>query len=129
MAQYVTLGARKARGVADSSGNNKGNWTATFDDALLSVKCPYYECYKIIVHGAPASTFDVFINENEWDTSVAGDVNSWDPNEPMPLRPGEALYFYYSDPTTDGNPPSVTIWLRYDASIPANQSAGFYGAE
>jgi hypothetical protein len=115
---YRTLGSRQTLGQADTTGNNTGNWTVTFDPNLLNANIPEFECWKIVVKGAAATaTFDVFVNGNQWDISVYAKQNSWDPVQPMILRPGDTLYFYYSTASSDGNQPNITIWLRYDVAL------------
>lgn len=125
MATYIPLGARYAQGKADTGQINNGNWTVTFDSTILSNLLPVSEVYHIVVQGAASgSTGKVFIDNNQWDIVPACDINSWDPNEPLPLKPGQTLYFYISTSATDNNQPNVTIWLRYDRDIPANLAAG-----
>lgn len=121
MTNYVELGPRgpmvgKPDSLADGSGFNAGNWTVAFhpDDLNVSTQIQYFEVYKMIVHGAPGSTFDVWVDNHEWDTAVYGQQNAWDPQQPLKMQQGQTLYFLYSNPATDNNPPSVTIWLRYD---------------
>lgn len=115
---YVTLGARTAVGAADTTGQNKGNWTVQFAPKDLAVTQTEFEVYKIIVTGsAPSATFNVFVDAKQWDTSVYGANNSWDPVQPMPVRYGETVYFYYSSAATDGHKPQVTIWLRYEPAL------------
>lgn len=118
---YVELGSRTAKGVADTTGNNTGKWTVTFTPVELSVNIPYFEVYKVIIHGAANSTMNWFVDNNQWETTVAADDNAWDPAQPLLMMPGKNMYFYWSDPTTDNTPPTVTIWMRYDPSIDANQ--------
>lgn len=117
MANYIELGPRgPVNGAADNTGLNPGNWTIALDPAVLSVSTEirYFEVYKMIVHGAPGSTFNVYVDRNEWDTAVFGQQNSWDPIQPLKMQNGQTLYFMYSDPVSDGTPPTVTVWLRYD---------------
>jgi hypothetical protein len=129
MTTYVPLGARPANQsqgqvTADQTGNNPGNWTVQYNPNDLNVPgVPYFEVCHIVVNGAPGSSFTLWIENYQWDAQQNGFQNSWDPSVPLPLRPGQRLFFYYSDPVTDGLPPSVTIWLRYDADIPANKAA------
>ena len=123
---YRTLGSRKATGAADTTGTNPGNWTVTFDPGLLNVTIPEFEVYKIIVGGAgPTATFNVFVDAQQWDTAVYAVHNSWDPTQPLLVRSGQYLYFYYSTPSTDGNQPSITVWLRYDVTL-TDVFAGLY---
>lgn len=115
---YVTLGARgPVTGKLDTSGHNPGNWTVAFPADILSVNTSQYEVYKMIVQGAPSSTFNVFVDTWQWDTAVYGTQNSWDPSQPLIMRPGQTLYFCYSDPVSDKTPPVATIWLRYDPGV------------
>lgn len=128
MTTYVPLGARAASATtgqvaADNTGNNPGNWTVTFTAQDFNSSLPYIEVCHIVVNGAPGSSFTVWIENYQWDANQNGASNSWDPAVPLPLRPGQRLFFYYSDAATDGNPPNITIWLRYDADITANRNA------
>ncbi len=117
-AGYVDLGPRgPVTGKADTTGFNRGNWTISFPPEVLTCNVPQFEVYKMIVSGAPNTTFDVYRENKLWDTAVYGTKNSWDPQQPLILIPGQSLYFLYSDPTTDNSPPVATIWLRYNADL------------
>jgi hypothetical protein len=123
MSTFVNLGSRMVTGAADQTGRNIGKWTVAFSPDIINVNLPYCEVSHIVVNGAPGSQFTVWIDAQQWDTNQLGAANSWDPSVPLPLRPGQFLYFFYSDADTDSNPPVVTIWLRYDQDIAANNSA------
>lgn len=124
MTTYVDLGSRgPVKGAADTSGLNPGNWSITFDPATLAVSLPQFEVYKMVVSGAANTTFKVYRESKQWDVGVYGTLNSWDPQQPLLMHDGETLLFAYSDPVTDGTPPSATIWLRYDQDIQANKEA------
>lgn len=115
---YITLGSRGPQiGKADTTGLNKGNWTIAFPPEIINVNVPQFEVYKMIVAGAANTTFNVFVDSHQWDTGIFGQQNSWDPTQPLIMRPGETLYFMYSDPVSDGTPPVCTIWLRYDTQF------------
>jgi len=115
---YVTLGSRSAKGAADTTGQNKGNWTVQFAPKDLNVTETEFEIYKIVVTGAASSaTFNVYVDAQQWDTAVYATNNSWDPTQPMPVRYGQTVYFYYSSASSDGHQPSVTVWLRYDPAL------------
>lgn len=118
MTSYVDLGTRgPITGKLDVTGRNSGNWTVIFTPDILSCNVPQFQVYKMIVKGAPSTTFDVFVENKQWDTAVFGQQNAWDPVQPLTMRPGENLYFFYSDATSDNTPPVVSIWLRYDADL------------
>ncbi len=115
---YQTLGSRSAKGAADTTGQNRGNWTVTFDPNLLNVQVTEFEIYKIIVKGAASTaTFDVYVDAQQWDIAVYAKQNSWDPVQPMLVRFGQTVYFYYSSASSDGNQPLVTAWLRHEVSL------------
>lgn len=112
---YAGLGPRRVQGVS----KDNINWTVTFDPSVFSVAdaIPFFEVYKIVVSGAAGSTFTVFIESYQWDTSEFGQDNAWDPNEPPLLQPGQTLYFYYTYVSANATPPVVTVWLRYDKAL------------
>ncbi len=115
---YQTLGSRAATGAADTTGQNPGNWTVQFAPKDLAVTVTEFEVYKIVVtKAAQTATFDVFVDSKQWDTSVYATNNSWDPSQPLIVRYGETIYFFYSTASSDGKMPHVTIWLRHEVSL------------
>jgi len=114
----VTLGSRgPVTGAADTTTKNPGNWTIAFTPDVINVNVPQFEVYKMVVSGAEDTTFNVYVDSWLWDVGIYGALNSWDPTQPLILRPGQALYFAYSDPVTDGTPPVATIWIRYNTDL------------
>lgn len=115
---YKTLGSRgPVTGLLDTSGHNPGNWTVAFTPDIIHITQFQFEVYKIVVKGAPNTTFDVYVELYQWDTAIYGTKNSWDPSQPLIMRPGESLYICYSDAVADDIPPQATIWLRYDPDL------------
>lgn len=115
---YITLGSRgPLTGVKDNTGFNTGNWTISFTPDIINVNVPQFEVYHMVVKGAANTTLTVYVDLAQWDIATYGTLNAWDPEQPLILKPGQTLYFYYSDPVTDATPPVATIWLRYDPSI------------
>lgn len=115
---YVGLNARTAKGAGDTTGVNPGNWTVQFSPQVINVNVPHFELYKLVVKGAAGTaTFDVYVNTNQWDTAVYAVHNSWDPQQPLLLTPGDTVYFYYSTASSDGNQPVITAWFRYDPAL------------
>lgn len=114
----IGLGARKATGAADTTGNNPGNWSVVFDPQTINVNVAHFELYKLVVTGAAnTATFNVYVNTNQWDTAVYATNNSWDPQQPLLLTPGDTVYFYYSSASSDGHQPVIYAWFRYDPAI------------
>lgn len=104
------LGPREQTGAKDQQ--NKvaaGNWTVTFAPKDLQFNVSVAQVFHIAVNG-PGGYFLIYINEDFWDAVSYGGVNSWDPSEPMWVRPGDNVYFYWS--LSSGTAPVVTIWLR-----------------
>ena len=126
MSTFVSLGSRgPVVGVADMTGLNPVNWTIQFDPATINCNVPFFEISHIVVNGAPGSTFTVWLDSRQWDSTQTGQQNGWDPAVPLPLKPGQYVYIMYSNKDTDGFPPMATIWLRYDQDIIANRNNVF----
>lgn len=123
MTTYIELGQRTVVGKADTTGNNSGKWTIVFDQAVLNTNMPYYEIYHVVIHGANGSSMNWFVEQTQWETTVAADDNSWNPTQPLLMRAGQNIYMYWDDPVTDNTPPTATIWMRYDRDIDANERA------
>lgn len=114
----VTLGSRgPVTGAVDTTTFNPGNWTVAFTPDIINVNVPQFEVYKMVVAGASDTTFNVYVDNYLWDVGIYGTLNSWDPTQPLIMRPGQSLYFCYSDPVTDETPPVCTIWVRYNTDI------------
>ena len=116
---YRTLGYRRATGAADTTGNNKGNWTVQFTPALVNVTVTDFEIYKLILKGsAQTASFDIYIDGGQWDTNVYAAQNSWEPSGGlMLLRSGQTVNLYYNSASSDGHQPVVTAWFRYDVAL------------
>lgn len=104
------LGPRALTGAADQ-GNliAAGNYTVQFASKDLNFTVVLAQVFHIAMNG-PGGYVLIYINEDFWDCVSYGGINSWDPSEPMLLRPGDTLTFYWSVST--GSAPMVTIWLR-----------------
>ena len=124
MADYITLGSRVVTAAADLTGRNTGNYTNWFTPAVLDVDVPYYECYHILFTGAALlAQTTIWIGTAQWSFAVAGFGGGaeWDPANPMLLRPGDDVFFFWNTASTSASVPMVTMWLRFDTSIPANK--------
>jgi hypothetical protein len=96
--------------ISPAGRTNAGNWTATFDSPDIGIFLPEFDCYHIVIKGGPAgSTFDIYVNNNLYDSVTPGDTNSWDPNHPMKLSNGDSVIFYWNAGT--GTAP--TVWLYF----------------
>lgn len=108
------LGKFQRTGATDASNPVlAGGWTITFRPAdLPRVEA---EVYHIAVQGPSNSQFQVWIDTTFYDNVVRGDINSWDPSQPMHVRPGDTILFYYNTAATPA--PKATIFLRETSPI------------
>lgn len=105
---YQDLGSRQGIGTINSAVNS-GNWTVEFDPKDVASQ-QLAEVYHMTISGPSGSTFTIYRGTQFWDNVARGDINSWDPTQPLPMRPGDSLFFYWS--TNVPPAPVVTIWLR-----------------
>jgi hypothetical protein len=90
-----------------------GGWTIEFSPAdLPKVVC---EAFHMAVQGPPSSQFQVYIDNTFYDNVVRGDINSWDPSQPMLLRPGDTVFLHYN--TASGTAPKATLFLREPSPV------------
>jgi hypothetical protein len=75
-----------------------------------------FECYHIAIQGPAGSTFQVYVGTDFYDYVARGDINSWDPSQPMKLTSGSTVYFYWSVGT--GTPvPVVTMFFQEASAL------------
>lgn len=113
-------GPRRAVAAVDQTGNNAGNWTAQFTPADMAIHWTMYEVYKMIVNIADSAgvvNFTVFIGQHQYEGFQTSGTASWSDAQPMRVDGGETLYFYFTEPSSDGTPPSVTIWTQVDTDV------------
>ena len=104
------LGPRRLVGIASATNPVfAGGWTAAFTPAEIAVP-GHCECYHIAFKGPVLSSVEVWLDETFYDIAARGDKNSWDPNQPMYIRSGTTVFFYWSSNVAPA--PHVTIFLR-----------------
>jgi hypothetical protein len=116
---YASLGPRTAVAVPDATGNNPGNWTIAFTEAVIAVHVPVFEIYHVGLRDAPAgASAQLYLGAFFWGFTApgAGGGAEWDPNQPLLMQPGQELYMYWDAPAS-GKPPSASIWMRYDITM------------
>lgn len=92
-----------------------GVWECVFNAADLGITLPSYECYRIVISNGPAgSTFNIYLNNQLWDSVFPGDNNSWDPNNQMPLGQGDNLTFVWNL----GSGTGPYVWLYFQETSP-----------
>lgn len=114
--------------AADKTGFNTGNLTAAFDVGVLGTMPPIYEWFRGTTAGPTPSQLPVpaqasiYLNNQavSFTYPVGGSVFS--PSQPVPMRDGDSLYFYWNLASSTAVPPVVTLWFRYDTDIPENRN-------
>lgn len=121
---YAPLGARPVVAVADTTGQNTGNWTAMIDNSVISTNVPYFELYHLYIKSPVLSSAqtsaEVMLNQNFWDATLVAQLNSWDPSQPMLLTPGDTIYVLFDVPISETPAPIVYAWFRYDTAVLTN---------
>jgi hypothetical protein len=108
----TSLGSRNAVGFLDPANvNGAGNWTVRFRPDDLNIPGEF-EVYHISLRG-PGGFFDVYIDDAFYSTAIRGDRNEYDPTQPMILREGQTVYFYWTIAT--GTAPKVWVYCRTGA--------------
>lgn len=109
------LGSRNAQGAVDKMNLfGAGNWTVTFTPQIINVQVAC-EVHHIAISGPAGSSFQVYQDTTFYDYVARGDINSFDPSQPMPLNPGQTLYFYWNSALSPA--PNVTIFLRATSTL------------
>lgn len=97
-----------------------GGWTIKFAPADIGIRIRS-EVYHIAIKGPIPSKFEVWIDTTFYDNVKRGDVNSWDPNQCMPVDPGATIFFYYNTaaltPAPANSPPKATLFFREPSPI------------
>lgn len=114
--------------AADTTGRNTGNLTTAFTQQQLGTMPAIWEWFHATYGAAdPTKTLTpapvaIYRNTNQLISfSFANGGSEWDPSQALVFRQGDELYFYWQLASSVTPVPAVTIWLRYDADLPANR--------
>jgi hypothetical protein len=116
---------------ADRTGLNSGNLTAAFTTGVLGTMPPVWEWYRASIAAQqrtqtfPPAPCSVYINLSKpvsFTYPVGG--TEWDPSQPVQLRSGDELYFFWQLASSTTPVPVVTLFFRYDAALAANKPYG-----
>lgn len=115
----------------DTTGVNSGNYTAAFTSNVLGTMPAIWEWYHGIIDTQSGALFtpapcNIRVNQLKPVSFTYPDGGTeFDPSQPIEFRQGDELYFFFQLASTNTPAPRVTLYLRYDLSLPANQ--GFRG--
>lgn len=115
--------------AADTTGANKGNLTAAFTTNVLGTTPPVFEWFRAMVGTAtPGQTFTpascgIYLNiRKPVSATYPAGITEWDPSQPIPMRSGDELFFFWALASSVTPAPLVTCFFRFDVDIPANRS-------
>ncbi len=108
------IGERRSRPatISNDDVNPYGNgfWRIEFTPADFALGTNTFEVYHIYLEGPQGSTFRVVVNTRPYSTSQRGDLNEWDPNNPLTMYGGQSLNFYWNSSATPA--PLVVLSLQ-----------------
>lgn len=115
--------------AADQTGVNPGNYTAAFTTGILGTMPAVYEWFRCNIDTeTPGATFapapcSIRLNiRRPVSSTYPVGVTEWDPSQPIPMRNGDELYFFWQLASTSTPAPLVTCYFRYDTDIPSNRA-------
>jgi hypothetical protein len=118
----VDLGpSQLIKATPDTTGHNSGNWTLVATEQLLNCKVAQAEIYQISIDGPVGSSFTVFRNTVRWNTVLQGWSNSWDPTNPLYIRPGDSLFLYWNATILQTPVPDAVFWMHFDEDLQRNK--------
>lgn len=124
-ASYRDLGpTQMLTATPDQTGNNPGNWTLTATQRELGNLVAQAEVYQISIDGPVGSSFTLYRNTRRWNFVQQGWANTYDPLQPLFVRPGDTLFFYWKAQTSQTPVPTAVLYLRYDTELPENKYPG-----
>lgn len=105
----------------DQTTRNPGNWTIEATQAALNCYVSLAEIYHIAIDGPVQSSVAIYRGTRLWENVSQGWSNSWDPTNPMIVRPTDEVFFFWKAAAGVWFPvPTATLWLRYNTELPEN---------
>jgi hypothetical protein len=90
-------------------------WGATMSSVDINISISFFELYHLcLVNGPPGSSFTWYVNNKFFETTPHGDLNSWNPSQPLEMSPGDTLTFAWSTGNATTPAPMITAYFRYD---------------
>lgn len=114
--------------AADQTGQNTGNLTNAFGVGVLGNMPSVYEWHRAtIATQTPGMTFQpapcsIYAGGKLVSATYPVGLTEWDPVNPVLMHNGYELDFFWQIAAGVTPVPYVTVWLRYDVTLAANQS-------
>ena len=126
MADYRPLNPVQVNSAPDQTGRNGGNLTTHFASQQMPNVNVFEIYHATVTGGPPLATATILIASRTWSVVQLGITgqNEWDPQQPALMAKDQEIYFQWAIPVASTQPPVVTLWPRYDASLPENAGAG-----
>lgn len=88
-----------------------GGWAVSFAPADIRIQ-NQFEIFHIAVQGPNLAScnLQLWLDTIFYSTTVRGDINDYDPNQPIPVRPGQTVNFYWDTVVLPA--PTVTIFCQ-----------------
>lgn len=106
------LGFRSKRGALLAANPFfAGGWAVQFTPQDVAIRNPY-EIFHIAVQGPNLAScnLQLWLDTIFYSTTPRGDINDYDPNQPIPVIPGQTVNFYWDTVVTPA--PIVTIFCQ-----------------
>lgn len=113
----------------DTTGANQNQLTAAFTQNILGTMPPVFEWYRAMVAtSVPGQLFTpapagIYLNIRKpvsFTYPVGG--TEWDPSQPILMRSGDELFFFWQLASSVTPVPVVTCFFRFDTDNPANRN-------
>lgn len=119
---YINLGSTLPNvAVLDQTGQNRGNLTNHLTASVINTFIANFECYHMVVTNVPGgAAAEILIGTRPYSFTFPFSGTEWDPQQPMLLNPGQDVYFLWSALASVKPAPIVTMYLRYDPTLPGN---------
>lgn len=119
---YRDIGAtQQLTAIKDQTGRNAGNYTIEATQSDFNFRVAQAEIYQISIDGPTGSSFTVYRGPRRWNTVQQGWANSWDPTNPLYVRPGDSVFLFWNVGPPSLPAPTAVFWLRYDTELPENK--------
>lgn len=117
MAGIGYLGFRSKKGaLLPTNPFLAGGWAVQFTPDDLRIR-QQFEIFHIAVQGPalPSCNLQLWLDTTFYSTTPRGDINDYDPNQPIPVRPGQTINFYWDTTVTPA--PIVSIFCQEPSLI------------
>lgn len=84
-----------------------GFYTIEFAPSDFQIRARTFVIKHISIRGPSGSSLELWIDNTFRDATPRGDLNSWDPAQPLPMKPGQSMFIYWNVGT--GTRPQATL--------------------